>query len=310
MPSSNKTDNYGLNQWLGTDNMMYGDWNSDNSKIDAEFKNINDKLGDAVKTDGTLQTGLNAEMVGGKHSTDFVSAYGSFNQDTTDINTYNPNKTWTARVGSNNINRPTGISDYSTVLNVGSNNNSNFQIAGAYDNSNKLGYRCRHDSDGAYGSWKRILNEDDYNTLFQYASNGKSAIASAITGKGVTATSDMTFTQLASAVSNIKAKTTSGTSNTSSSGGSTISIGVGYKPTLVYYTYDTYQNGNYVSSFSGVYTDVGFTNAIGFDLNKIPSPSFGTISISDVGFTFSYNNTSNGSYGAILRNWKVVHMEY
>jgi hypothetical protein len=260
--------------------------------------------------DGTIQTSLNAEMVGGKHASDFASSTGDFNQGTTNIDTYSPNKNWSARIGQSNGGIRPNISQYSTVLNVGAENNSNFQMAGAYDGSNKIAYRTRHDTDGVYGSWKRILNEDDYNTLFQYASNGKTNIVNAITGKGGTADSSMTFTQLSTAISNIqtKAKTANGTSNATSSAGSGISIGVGYKPTIVYFTYDTYKSGNYVASFTGVYVDSGFTNAIGFDLNK--AASFSTVTISDSGFVFKYNNTADGTYGAILRNWRVVHMEY
>ena len=42
------------------------------------------------------------------------------------------------------------------------------------------------------------------NELFQYASNGKTLVANAITGKGVTSNSNMTFQQLATNISNIK----------------------------------------------------------------------------------------------------------
>ena len=42
------------------------------------------------------------------------------------------------------------------------------------------------------------------NELFQYASNGKTLVANAITGKGVQSNSNMTFQQLATNISNIK----------------------------------------------------------------------------------------------------------
>ncbi|AGX43269.1 hypothetical protein [Clostridium saccharobutylicum] len=224
-----KSANYGLKLFEGTDNVKRQDFVDNFQTIDTQLKKISDNLGNSAQKDSTMQKGLNAEMVGGKHAGDFTSAYDSFNQDSTDLNSYNSNKTWTARAGSNNPNTPSPISNYSTVLNVGSDNNSNFQIAGAYDGSNKLGYRCRHDTDGAYGTWKRILNEDDYNTLnnlansaFQSASNGKNSIANAITGKGGSANGGMTFDQLASAITSIPGvKYSSGTTTEyASSGGS------------------------------------------------------------------------------------------
>ena len=45
------------------------------------------------------------------------------------------------------------------------------------------------------------------NELFQYASNGKTLVANAITGKGVQSNSNMTFQQLATNISNIKTGT-------------------------------------------------------------------------------------------------------
>ena len=42
------------------------------------------------------------------------------------------------------------------------------------------------------------------NELFQYASNGKTLVANAITGKGIASNGNMTFQQLATNISNIK----------------------------------------------------------------------------------------------------------
>ena len=43
MPSANKTDNYGLNQWQGNEYIKREDFNTDNAIIDTQLKNANDK---------------------------------------------------------------------------------------------------------------------------------------------------------------------------------------------------------------------------------------------------------------------------
>ena len=43
MPSANKTENYGLNQWQGNEYPKREDFNSDNLIIDTQLKNVNDK---------------------------------------------------------------------------------------------------------------------------------------------------------------------------------------------------------------------------------------------------------------------------
>lgn len=65
MPSSNKTENYGFNLWSGTDMPKKADFNADNLIIDTALKNKATK-------DGTLQIGLNADMLDGKHTDDLI----------------------------------------------------------------------------------------------------------------------------------------------------------------------------------------------------------------------------------------------
>ena len=43
MPSANKTENYGLNQWQGNEYIKREDFNTDNAIIDTQLKNANDK---------------------------------------------------------------------------------------------------------------------------------------------------------------------------------------------------------------------------------------------------------------------------
>lgn len=43
MPSTHKTDNYGLNQWAGDDRPIRTDFNDDNLKIDGALKSLKDR---------------------------------------------------------------------------------------------------------------------------------------------------------------------------------------------------------------------------------------------------------------------------
>lgn len=51
--------------------------------------------------------------------------------------------------------------------------------------------------------WKRLLNQDDYNTLFQFVSNGKAAVANAITQKGVPTSPTAEFATMAANILNL-----------------------------------------------------------------------------------------------------------
>lgn len=63
---------------------------------------------------------------------------------------------------------------------------------------------CRLHTIGSDGRiHKRILDIDDYTTLFQYANDGKTAVANAITAKGVVASSTDTFSALATKIGQI-----------------------------------------------------------------------------------------------------------
>lgn len=61
MPSQNKTPNYDLNQWQGTDYPLRSDFNDDNSKIDAALKALAD--GKLNLTGGTLTGDLKIKNV-------------------------------------------------------------------------------------------------------------------------------------------------------------------------------------------------------------------------------------------------------
>lgn len=80
--------------------------------------------------------------------------------------------------------------------------NPNWCTQTAYDFYSYATYR-RNLQEGVWSPWIRMLNANDYNTLFQYASDGKNVIANAITGKGVPASRDETHQQLADKITQI-----------------------------------------------------------------------------------------------------------
>lgn len=62
--------------------------------------------------------------------------------------------------------------------------------------NHRLWTRAYRIQDG-WGPWKRILNTDDYDTLFTSVSNGKTLVANAITQKGVTTSPTAEFATMA-----------------------------------------------------------------------------------------------------------------
>lgn len=64
------------------------------------------------------------------------------------------------------------------------------------DTTRSLWYR-KNDSGENWGPWTRILTQTDYDTLFQFVSNGKTAIANAVTQKGVPTAVDAEFATMA-----------------------------------------------------------------------------------------------------------------
>jgi hypothetical protein len=61
----------------------------------------------------------------------------------------------------------------------------------------------RYRNGGGWGPWIKMLNNNDYNALFQYANDGKTAVANAVTAKGVSASPSETFAALASKIGQI-----------------------------------------------------------------------------------------------------------
>ena len=156
---------------------------------------------------------------------------------------------------------------------------------------------------------------------FTSVSNGKSAIASAITDKGISTASDATFQIMATNISNIPAGSTVKTGTTAVSGqNGKLSFTCGFKPSgfVVFawptITYDT-QSCEYNHLFnSGYYNGTEFkitalscyTNTIVFKGQFTISSDKITLSDTSVTINFgvnSYFDVSESSYNAMWVAW-------
>ena len=109
------------------------------------------------------------------------------------------------------------------------------------------------------------------NELFQYASNGKTLVANAITGKGVQSNSNMTFQQLATNISNIKAGYSVGDLF------SRFPLDIAYNEKYDYKIYDrTIPDHRYCISYNESNNIIRLRNKYGaikfINLNKLPDP--------------------------------------
>jgi hypothetical protein len=98
------------------------------------------------------------------------------------------------------------------------------------------------------GTWKKQLNQDDYNILFQYANDGKTAVANAVTAKGVSASPSDTFATLATKIGQINTgkKWASGT-------GSLTVTNLGFTPSTVIARY-TVEGEEYNTTWTAIYS--------------------------------------------------------
>lgn len=76
--STNKTENYQLNQWVGADRILMDDFNADNAKIDAALKGLADgKADESVMTRELGHGGVNCRVVCGSYVGDGNGGRGS-----------------------------------------------------------------------------------------------------------------------------------------------------------------------------------------------------------------------------------------
>lgn len=148
---------------------------------------------------------------------------------------------------------------------------------------------------------KRILNIDDYDALFQLVSNGKSAIAAAITGKGVAASGSDTHQQLATKVQAIETgkKSAVGTFVINTSGQGSVT-GLGFQPRNIIINDATYPTSTQ-STYFLVYSADAYTlrNGSQEPLNQTRGKNNGTqtenqITVTATGFTVNAPAVNNG----------------
>ena len=53
--ATNQTENYDLNQWLSTDQVLRTDFNADNAKLDAVLAGLADEVSSKADTEALLQ---------------------------------------------------------------------------------------------------------------------------------------------------------------------------------------------------------------------------------------------------------------
>ncbi len=98
----------------------------------------------------------------------------------------------------------------------------------------------------------RVLHQEDYNTLFQYANDGKTAVANAVTAKGVSASPSDTFATLATKIGQIVTGRPIAT-GTGSWGNLTFSVsGLPFTPVFIW------MNGNTSMYHTVIYKSSGF----------------------------------------------------
>ena len=138
--------------------------------------------------------------------------------------------------------------------------------------SSTMNEYVRYLVNGSWGQWKKRTAGDlnalafgsktdivtSLNELFQYASNGKSLIANAVTGKGVPVSASATFEQIATAVGQINTgkKWADGTTISDSSATLTVN-GLGFTPSLVMFTGIMKISGVYPAKVYAVVTSIG-----------------------------------------------------
>lgn len=181
-------------------------------------------------------------------------------------------------------------------------------------------------SNGTWTPWKKILNQDDYDTLFTSVSNGKSLVANAITGKGVSTSTTAEFATMATNISKINVKkVASGTAPLSSPNGTFLAYndgsnhyhhyitvsGLTFKPSIIIATntnlgeytalYDNTRGREMVKTFYNRLTQNNTSTVVSFLLR----PNGGQGYVNSTGFCLPVVNV-NVSDKASTVNWYAI----
>ncbi|MCS6103568.1 hypothetical protein DWV12_14765 [Clostridium botulinum] len=133
-----------------------------NERLEDDKKEINLQLKDYAKKDGTLQTGLNAEMLAGLKVKDFQKVYGG------DINDFNTTLTQGEYSFNNGaLHQPNNYKNYGKLIVLvsdgGTHNNLNnwiWQIMYPTESSLGIWYRNKY-NDSSWSKWKQLATVDD-----------------------------------------------------------------------------------------------------------------------------------------------------
>ncbi|NFI92858.1 hypothetical protein FC961_00265 [Clostridium botulinum] len=132
-----------------------------NERLEDDRTNILKKFNDYAKKDGTLQTGLNAEMLAGLKAKDFQKVYGG------DINDFNTTLTQGEYSFNNGaLHQPNNYKNYGKLIVLvsdgGTHNNLNnwiWQIMYPTEPSIGIWYRNKS-NDGSWSEWKQIATTE------------------------------------------------------------------------------------------------------------------------------------------------------
>lgn len=177
-------------------------------------------------------SGLDADLLSGKKATDFApSGFGLGGvarrlPTGTDLNTLRDNGYYDVQNPANGVN---GLTWHNVHVFCSGDTNFVTQIAfGMIEGYNRAYFRSC--SSGSWIPWKRILIQDDYDTLFQFANDGKTAIANALVAKGASASPSDTFATLANRISSLRVGTRYARGSGYKSGAQFVVTGLAFNP--------------------------------------------------------------------------------
>ena len=156
-------------------------------QLQLQITKLEEKMNDSLKTDGTLQENLNADMLDGKHANEFIQkGQSQANLKSIELSDTKPYIDFHFNNSANDFTSRI-IEETSGTLTV----SNNLKVSGKINDKQISGTLVTNEKTNLITA----INE-----VFTNASNGKATIANAITGIGGNANSSMTFSQLANAI--------------------------------------------------------------------------------------------------------------
>ena len=277
------TTNYNLNKPDGTDFVKIEFLNENADIVDEKLKELEDGLNNIDFSSITQQiaTHTNNQQI---HVTqdkqtywdNFLLRNGGTLTGAADFNSLQPNHIYQVAGVTGGTGTPP--ESYGTLIyfRVPNTDYGYQEITGVTGQTKHF----RATASGGWQPWRKILNQNDYDTLFQSVSNGKAAIADAITQKGVATSATAEFATMAANISNISQAPKSASGNSFSDSNGLLQInGLGFTPTYVRLI-TTYSGGTstlhfhyplfgspYVNGASTVFPTYGTSNQVSTGYN-------------------------------------------